>query len=49
MVTSAFAAESVAVRLALDPTVTLPKPRLGVTPSCAGGAVGAKPVPATDM
>ena len=39
MVTAAFEAVSVACRLALDPTVTLPKLRVaGETPSCGFAA-----------
>src|SRR5271166_3751859 len=44
-VTAAFEAVSVAVRLALDPTVMFPKLRLGVIPSCAGVELGGTPVP----
>lgn len=44
MVTAAFEAVSVACRLALDPTVTLPKLRVaGLTANC--GFTGATPVP----
>ena len=48
MVTAAFEAVSVACRLALDPTVTLPKLRLaGLTANCA--LAGATPVPVKDL
>src|SRR5450631_1946799 len=48
MVTAAFETESVACKLALDPTVTLPKLSVaGVTPSC--GLFGYMPVPWTCM
>jgi hypothetical protein len=44
MVTAVFEAVSVACRLALDPTVTLPKLRVaGLTANC--GFTGATPVP----
>jgi hypothetical protein len=46
MVTAAFAAVSVAFRLALDPTVTLPKFRVaGVTPSAGAALFLDTPVP----
>src|SRR5208282_1124148 len=45
MVTAAFEAVSVACRLVLDPTVTLPKLRVeGLTPSCALAVVSPTPV-----
>jgi hypothetical protein len=47
IVTAAFEATSVACRLALDPTVTLPKLRVvGLTANC--GFTGATPVPVKD-
>jgi hypothetical protein len=47
IVTAAFEAVSVACRLALDPTVTLPKLRVaGLTANC--GFTGATPVPVKD-